>query len=224
MKTILVIISVVLTWAGISVYDSITGTRAKSDDRSDTRTLRKQYDDLVLKNNGLNTTVKTDAETIKCLITGKESLNKELVLKIALINTYVENEKKSERALIASRELESKTKRKYLSLISKHNKLVARWNKKYKSSIKKSSINKAKNIQKQRNQSAIAELEKKKTGLKKSYSSYQKQYKYACQSVGGSPKSKARKAKKLNSLKSSMSTCSKSIKKVDREIARLKSR
>lgn len=116
---VLIIASVLLTVFVINGYNSFTGTRAKSDDRSDDRTLRKQYDDLVLKNNDLNNSVKTKAKTIKDLNADKEALNAIITSKRARINDNTVLIGKLKRALINSEEYGNKLKLTISSMRSK---------------------------------------------------------------------------------------------------------
>lgn len=228
---VLIIVSVALTVFLINGYNSFTGTRATSDNRADNRTKSEQYDNLALENAKQDNTVKTQAKSMKDLKTDSEVLKLKLAVSIALNNADSEINGKLERSLIASqtllqrsKEKHAKTTRLYSSLIIKHNKLVARWNNKYKSKVTTSNVSKSKIARQKSNSLKMAELYKKKAVIVKSYSKLEKNYKYASQSVGGSSGSKKRKAKKLKLMKSKMSLYVRSIKKIDKDIGKLKRR
>lgn len=66
MKNIaIIIVTIFITWGAVSIHNSITGTRAKSDDRADSRVKGIEKSKIAIENAKLDNTVKTQAKTIE---------------------------------------------------------------------------------------------------------------------------------------------------------------
>lgn len=171
------ILSVAATWGLMSGYDSLTGTRAKSDDRSDTRTLRKQYDDLVLKCNDLNNTAKTQANTIKRLRGSLKAAIGAIGTRDTLVNAKDESIKRLKTQLINSQEENSKIKLskvlKCTHKISKKKKKIVRKNPQFAKQAK-AKIEKEKQVAE--NNQKIAKLKPKLEKAQKAYDSAKVRY------------------------------------------------
>ena len=181
--------------------------------RSDVREMRKMKDSLIVKNNELDNTVKTqcsDNEALKACIVSKD---KTIAAKCATINTQTVLIGKTQRQLIASQENNRRLRANYAK---KYTKKKSKSRKIYKKPAKT------------RNQviaeREIARLTKEKSAEQEKYKGYKKSLKRLKDSIGGSPKSQKGKAEKIKALLSKITKCKTIYAKKEKRIASLKSR
>ena len=174
---ILIIVTVVLTTLGINWYNSFTGTRAKSDDRSDDRVKGIEKSKIAIENAKLDNTIKTQAKTIKDSNSRIRAKDTTIALYASKTNKQTVIIKKLERALINSQESYAKLRARKST--------KTRYKKKTKRKVTTSRKTKSvKSSRQKRYETHLKSLKSKKSASSKKISALKKQAKKAKLIIG----------------------------------------
>ena len=205
----LILLTIAVTFVVMKGCASYNGTRAKSDDRSDTRTLRKQYDDVVIKLNDSLSTVKAQANAIKRLSADNESQNAVISTKNATIN--------AKTVLIGKLTRQLSNSQAYGVKLEKKLKIASKPKKRRKSTKKKISNKPVKSSRQIAKEKKYKKLLSYKNSIKNSLKKLDKKLKYANQIIG-----KKQRKKAVGIVKKEIYKLNRSLRGIEYEISRLR--